>query len=56
VIDLEPGAASTAPVAKLPERDAALIRASRTRLAFRVQRLRETVADLRLEIEALQRS
>jgi hypothetical protein len=35
--------------------DEALIRASKTRLASRVQRLRETVSGLRLDIETLRR-
>ena len=49
---VEPAASQQTP---LPEPQRALIEASRARLAARVDRLRETVADLRLEIEGLRR-
>ena len=53
VIDMEDVASAAAPT--VSPSDEALIRASKARLASRVQRLRETVSGLRLDIETLRR-
>jgi hypothetical protein len=53
VIDMEDVAGAAAPA--VSPSDEALIRASKARLASRVQRLREAVSGLRLEIETLRR-
>lgn len=53
VIDMEDVASSATPA--VSPADDALISASKARLAARVQRLRETVSGLRLEIETLRR-
>jgi hypothetical protein len=54
VIDMEDVSTAAAPATVSPS-DEALIRASKARLASRVQRLRETVSGLRLDIETLRR-
>lgn len=54
VIDMEQAGGASAALA-LSQSDEALIRASKARLAARVQRLRETVVGLRLEVEGLRR-
>jgi hypothetical protein len=55
VIDMEPAATAIPPAVIPSQPEDRLILASQARLAARVQRLRESVADLRLEIEALRR-
>lgn len=55
VIDMEEAAAPVAESLSVSSTDEALICASRSRLRARIQQMRETVSDLRLEIEALRR-
>ncbi len=55
VIDMEPSGDAARASEPISHADEALIRASKARLAARVQRLREVVVSLRLDIEILRR-